>query len=195
MTNNGLPGVAFHLHTPFAGQNLNNNLIADNTISGNGADTEDARTPGPTGINVFTNAHAAPINGTVIVQNIIKNEQVDIAANTGTGGLVDAHLNNLLGKATGVDNLGTGTVNATVNWWGARKVRVRRDAPASSKRALPLPRGLQRRLRSPSSARTARADRGPALRRASFESRFARVAGALRRPAFSVMIGELNFAG
>jgi len=180
---------------PFAGQNLNNNLIADNTISGNGADTEDAKTPGPTGINVFTNAHAAPITGTVIVQNIIKNEQVDIAANTGTGGLVDAHLNNLLGKATGVDNLGTGTVNATVNWWGARKVRVRRDAPASSERALPLPRGLQRRLRSPSSARTARADRGPALRRASFESRFARVAGALRRPAFSVMIGELNFAG
>ena len=121
LTNNGLPGVAFHLHTPFAGQNLNNNLIADNTISGNGADTEDAKTPGPTGINVFTNAHAAPITGTVIVQNIIKNEQVDIAANTGTGGLVDAHLNNLLGKATGVDNLGTGTVNATVNWWGCSK--------------------------------------------------------------------------
>ena len=121
LTNNGLPGVAFHLHTPFAGQNLNNNLIAGNSISGNGADTDDAATPGPTGINVFTNAGAAPITGTVIVQNIIKNEQVDIVANTGTGGLVDAHLNNLLGKATGVDNLGTGTVNATVNWWGCSK--------------------------------------------------------------------------
>jgi parallel beta-helix repeat protein len=123
LTNNGLPGVAFHLHTPFAGQNLNNNLITGNYIAGNGADTEDAATPGPTGINVFTHAQAAPISGTVIVQNTIKNEQVDIATNN--GGVVDAHLNNLLGKffgkVIGVDNLGAGSVNATVNWWGCPK--------------------------------------------------------------------------
>ena len=48
-----------------------------------------------------------------------ENEQVDIAANT--NGLIDAHLNNLLGKAIGVDNLGGGSVNATVNWWGCAK--------------------------------------------------------------------------
>jgi parallel beta-helix repeat protein len=118
LTNNGLPGVAFHLHTAYTGQNLNNNLIADNYIASNGADTEDAATPGSTGINVFATTEATT-TGTVIVQNVIKDEQVDIAANT--NGLIDAHLNNLLGKAIGVDNLGSGTVNATVNWWGCAK--------------------------------------------------------------------------
>jgi hypothetical protein len=118
LTGNGLPGVAFHLHSANARQNLNDNLITGNYIAGNGADTEDAATPGPTGINVFANAKAVT-TGTVIVQNTIKDEQVDIAANT--VGLVDAHLNNLLGKQTGVNNLGGGTVNATINWWGCSK--------------------------------------------------------------------------
>lgn len=115
LTGNGLPGVAFHLHTTFAGQNLNNNLVAGNFIENNGADTGDAKTPGPTGINVFG---AAPISGTVIAENQIANEQVDIAANN--GGRVDVHLNNLIGGGgkIGVDNLGKGTVNATVNYWG-----------------------------------------------------------------------------
>jgi hypothetical protein len=76
----------------------------------------DAATPGTTGINVFG---AAPINGTLIVGNMISKEQVDIAANN--GGVVDAHLNNLLGKKIGVDNLGKGTVTATVNWWGCAR--------------------------------------------------------------------------
>jgi len=67
LTNNGLPGVAFHLHTAYMGQNLNNNLIADNYIASNGADTEDAATPGPTGINVFATTEATT-TGTVIVQ-------------------------------------------------------------------------------------------------------------------------------
>ncbi|MGC2201115.1 MAG: right-handed parallel beta-helix repeat-containing protein [Stellaceae bacterium] len=113
LTGNGLPGVAFHLHTASPGQNLDNNLIVGNYIAGNGADTEDAATPGATGINVFG---VAPITGTVIVQNVIKDEAVDIAANTPA--LVDVHLNNLLGKNIGIDNLDSGTVNATENWWG-----------------------------------------------------------------------------
>jgi hypothetical protein len=113
LTGNGLPGVAFHLHTASPGQNLNDNLIVGNYIAGNGADTEDAATPGPTGINVFG---VAPITGVVIVQNVIKKEAVDMAANTPA--LVDVHLNNLLGQQIGVDNLNGGTVNATENWWG-----------------------------------------------------------------------------
>jgi len=48
---NGEPGVSLHSHTP--GQNLNDNIIVGNTISGNGKDTADAVTPGTTGINVF----------------------------------------------------------------------------------------------------------------------------------------------
>ncbi len=111
LLNNGLPGVAMHAHGP--DENLNNNQIIGNYISGNGADTEDALTPGPTGINVYG---ASPITGTVISQNVIKSEAVDVAMNTPAE--VDLHQNNLNGGGFGVDNLGSGTVNATSNWWG-----------------------------------------------------------------------------
>jgi nitrous oxidase accessory protein NosD len=114
LTDNGLPGVAFHLHTALKGQNLDDNLIAGNDISGNGADTADAATPGPTGINVFG---AAAIAGAVITHNTIRGEQFDIVANN--AGTLNAHLNNLLGAGkTGVANLDKGSVNATQNWWG-----------------------------------------------------------------------------
>ena len=118
LTGNGLPGVAFHLHTAKTGQNVDDNLIVSNYIAGNGADTADAATPGPTGINVFG---VAPITGTVIADNVIRNEQVDIAVNTVSPAVVDAHLNNLLGQQIGVDNLGSGGVDATENWWGCAK--------------------------------------------------------------------------
>jgi hypothetical protein len=116
LTGNGLPGVTFHLHTANTGQNLNNNLIANNYIAGNAADTEDAATPGPTGINVFG---IAPITGIIIAQNVIKDEAIDVAVNTPA--LVGVHLNNLLGQQIGVDNLDGGRVNATENWWGCAK--------------------------------------------------------------------------
>ena len=51
LMDNGLPGVAMHSHAP--GQDITNNVIIGNYIAGNGADTDDAFTPGPTGINVF----------------------------------------------------------------------------------------------------------------------------------------------
>jgi parallel beta-helix repeat protein len=108
---NGLPGVAMHSHTP--NQNLNNNEIIGNYIARNGADTEDAFTPGPTGINIFG---VSPINGTIITQNAINNETVEIAINTPS--TVDIHFNDLNDDTLGVDNLGPGTVNATENWWG-----------------------------------------------------------------------------
>jgi parallel beta-helix repeat protein len=118
LTGNGLPGVAFQ-HTASPGQNLNDNLIVGNYVAGNGADTEDAATPGPTGINVFG---VAPITGIVIVENVIKDEAVNVVVNTPA--LVDVHLNNLLGNQIGVDNLDDGTVNAAQNWWDASKVPV-----------------------------------------------------------------------
>lgn len=110
-TDNRLPGVAMHSHTP--GQNLNNNMIVGNRISGNGPDTGDAATPGPTGINVFG---VSPVNGTIISQNIISDESVDLAVNTPA--YVDAHLNDFFGRKTGLANLGGGSIDATENWWG-----------------------------------------------------------------------------
>jgi hypothetical protein len=93
--------------------NLNDNVIAGNRISGNGADTDDAATPGPTGINVFG---LAPITGTIISENVIDDEAVDIATNTPAQ--VNVHLNDLLDGKIGVDNIGAGTVDARENWWG-----------------------------------------------------------------------------
>jgi parallel beta-helix repeat protein len=111
LTQNGLPGVAFHAHG--TGENLDDNVIAGNYIAGNGADTEDALTPGTTGINVFG---VSSITGTVIVHNVFRNEAEDIVTNTPA--LVEIHLNNFLDETLGVDNLGSGTADATANWWG-----------------------------------------------------------------------------
>jgi len=112
LTRNGLPGVAMHGHYP-GGEVLNDNIIAGNEISGNGADTEDAATPGTTGINIYG---YSPITGIVISQNQIKDEADDIVVNTAAQ--VDAHLNSFSGRGVGIDNLGSGTVDATENWWG-----------------------------------------------------------------------------
>jgi parallel beta-helix repeat protein len=115
--NNGLPGVTMHNHAAAAAPappvNLNDNVIVGNRISGNAADTADAATPGPTGINVYS---VAPITGTVISQNVFEDEAVDVAFKAPSG-QVNAHLNDFNSWAIGVDNLGTGTVDATQNWW------------------------------------------------------------------------------
>jgi len=115
LMNNGLPGVAFHAHnTGGPGEVLNDNVIIGNQIAGNGADTEDAATPGTAGINIYG---AYPITGTVISQNVVDNEAFDVVINTDAE--VNAHLNSFLGYgAVGLDNIGSGTVNATENWWG-----------------------------------------------------------------------------
>nr|ASY01945.1 hypothetical protein [uncultured bacterium] len=113
-TGNALPGVAMHSHSPL--QNLNDNLIVGNTISKNGADSDPGTTV-PTGIDVFADeavGGASPITGTVITQNIIKGEGIDIAVATSGG--VTVRFNSLFGDV-GVANLGTGTVDATLNWW------------------------------------------------------------------------------
>lgn len=112
LTNNGLPGVAFHAHG--TSESLNDNMIVGNTISGNGPDTEDAATPGPTGINVFG---VSAITGTIVSQNVIDSEQLDIVVNTPTQ--VQANLNNFLDAQFGLDNIGTsGSAYAVENWWG-----------------------------------------------------------------------------
>src|SRR6202050_1166874 len=124
LTNNGLPGVVFHGHsnggTP--GVNLENTVVTGNTISGNGADTGDAETPGTTGINVFGaaasgKAAAANLTGVLISGKTITKQAYAIGVNNSDRTV--AHLNNLdnTGKV-GVDNTGTGSVDATQNYWG-----------------------------------------------------------------------------
>jgi parallel beta-helix repeat protein len=128
LTNNGIPGVALHTHVgPAFGlppDNLNDNVIIGNFISGNGPDTDDTATPGPTGININSGGGGSPVRGTVISQNVIENEQVDIAVNDPAA--LDAHFNDLLGgNIIGVANVCaldgaacTGTIDATENYWG-----------------------------------------------------------------------------
>ena len=122
---NGLPGVTMHNHAaPGVGgvpaflppPVFNDNVIVGNEISENSQDFEDAATSGPTGINVFS---VGPMTGTVISQNVIHQEALDIVFNVPDGGLptAEVHLNNLPGQV-GLQNSGTAKVDATQNWWG-----------------------------------------------------------------------------
>jgi Right handed beta helix region/K319L-like, PKD domain len=111
---NGLPGVTMHNHASVPGAppvNFNDNVIIGNVISSNGADTEDAATPGTAGINIYS---VASMTGTIVTQNQISHETVDLAVNA--PGDVEASLNNFV-DSVGINSSGVGTVNATQNWW------------------------------------------------------------------------------
>jgi len=114
---NGLPGVTMHSHanfpTPLNPPYLNDNVIVGNHIHGNAADTADATTSGPTGINIFG---VGGIHGTVISQNVFDDEAIDIAVNVPTGQF-DAHFNNFSAASVGIANLAGGSITATENWW------------------------------------------------------------------------------
>lgn len=117
LTDNGLPGVTLHSHVPVGPSappiNLNGNIVVGNRISGNGKDTEDAATSGPTGINVYS---VVPVIGMVISQNVISDEAIDIAFKASASEL-NVHLNDFNTTGIGIQNLGAGAVNATFNWW------------------------------------------------------------------------------
>ena len=110
VTDNGHPGISLHSHAP--AQNLTDNMIVANTVVNNGADTGDAATPGPTGVNLYS---LLPAAGNMIAANSIQGESVDIAVKDPA--LVQVHFNSLTGGGYGVDNLGGVPVDATNNWW------------------------------------------------------------------------------
>lgn len=112
LTGNDLPGVAMHGHTP--NQNLNNNVIIGNTISGNGPDTDDAATPAPTGIVI---SGIDPIKGTIISGNTFSQQALAVAIFAPGDALVAR--NTFVGGSIGIGNLGRGgVVTGDGNWWG-----------------------------------------------------------------------------
>lgn len=124
---NGLPGVTMHNHAA-AGVNgvppqappvmFNDNLIVGNDISLNAKDTDDAATSGTTGINVYS---VAGMTGTVIAQNVITQEALDVVVNvppTGAMPAVQVHFNNFPDHTTGLQDKTGVMVDATQNWWG-----------------------------------------------------------------------------
>jgi hypothetical protein len=76
------------------------------------------------GININSGDGGSPVLGTVISQNIIRDEDIDIAVNTPAE--VDIHLNDLRGGKIGVGDvcaldgatICTGRIDATQNYWG-----------------------------------------------------------------------------
>jgi hypothetical protein len=103
---------------------MSGNQIIDNDIEGNLADQADTATPGRVGININSGDGGSPVVGTVIARNMISDEDVDVAINTPAE--VDVHLNDLLGRNIGVEDVCafdkatacTGAIDATQNWWG-----------------------------------------------------------------------------
>jgi parallel beta-helix repeat protein len=125
---NGLGGVALHTHVgPAFGapaDQMNNNKIIGNYIAGNLADTFDTATPGSVGININSGDGGSPVTGTVIMGNIITDEDVAVAINTPAA--VALQQNNFMNRKIGVANvcgldqatICTGTINAANNYWG-----------------------------------------------------------------------------
>ena len=114
---NGLPGVTLHSHAPH--QTLADNIIVGNRISDNGPDDF---TSAPTGIAIVGLLEPAgtplPVSGTVISQNVIQGEAIDVAIASTMPSVVQL---NWLGGGPGVigvQNLGTGAIQANENWWG-----------------------------------------------------------------------------
>jgi parallel beta-helix repeat protein len=128
LVGNAQPGVTMHNHAaPGVGPVpagappvvYSDNAVIGNFIARNAADLADAATSGPTGINLFS---LVPMPGTIIDQNTIVDEALDVAVNVPTGGStagpdLQLHLNNLF-RPVGVQNSGSAVVDATENWWG-----------------------------------------------------------------------------
>lgn len=118
---NGLPGVTMHNHAAPPGAPpviFNDNVIVGNDISANSQDFEDAATSGPTGINIFS---LAQMTGTIISQNLIREEALDIVVKvpaTGSLPAVQIHLNSFSDNQVGVQNAGAAQLDAMQNWWG-----------------------------------------------------------------------------
>jgi Right handed beta helix region len=125
LVGNGLPGVAMHNHAapPTAPPvTLRDNSVIDNILRDNGPDTGDAATAHPTGINIYS---VLPVTGMVVTGNVMGSEGIGLSFNSPAAPSgapqVQAHLNSFQRKTVGISNLGTGTVDGTLNWWGCAK--------------------------------------------------------------------------
>lgn len=128
LNGNGLPGVTMHNHAApgvggvpsFLPQPIfNDNKIIGNDIADNSPDEEDAATTGPTGIRIYS---VGPMTGTVVANNRIDREAIDVAITVpaAPNGItaVQIYLNDLLGNHVGVQNSTAANVDAIENWWG-----------------------------------------------------------------------------
>jgi parallel beta-helix repeat protein len=137
---NAQPGVIFHSHAP--DQKLDNTSIVSNIISGNGADPNPGQgetgPADPTGIEVYADPHASPVDGVKIFGNTIKSETNGIWVGSADWSncadnqsapcyVVNAHENNFAPRMVGIDNAAAiagqtaALVQASSNYWGCPK--------------------------------------------------------------------------
>jgi hypothetical protein len=117
---NGLPGITLHSHAP--GQNLNGNRFLFNSLDANsvfGPDPDSGAPPSGIEISSDASAGAAPITDTLVYGNVITNQEVGVwVGSTAISPTIHVNRNWLGGTSVGVQNAGTGTLNATQNHWG-----------------------------------------------------------------------------
>jgi hypothetical protein len=123
LVGNGLPGVAMHNHASVPGAppvTFRDNSVIGNTFRSNGADSADAATAGPTGINVYS---VLPLSGIVIANNVMEDEAIGISFNSpatqpDAPPQMQAHFNQFEANSIGISTLGKATVDGNLNWWG-----------------------------------------------------------------------------
>ncbi len=123
LVGNGLPGIAMHNHAWPPGAppvTFRDNSVIGNTLRSNGADSRDAATAGPTGINIYS---VFPIAGLVITNNIFEDEAIGISFNAPATWLnapsqMQAHFNLFEAGTIGISDLGTASIDGSLNWWG-----------------------------------------------------------------------------
>ncbi len=129
LRNNGKGGVVIEMNSSYSNsENVGDNRIIGNSLSGNGEDPSNPGSNNPTGISVNS---AGPINGTMILANRFQDETSDVVFGS-LQPYTFLHLNNFA-PPWGTETL-LGVVSDSANWWNCASGPVLGVNPGTSGR-------------------------------------------------------------